>query len=105
MQGGVSLSGMVPTLTPQTVANLWLSYGITHAVTASAGVRHVGQTYADAANTSTGLHTPCLTWALAWKITHGTTLTGRIRNATDRIYGAEARAPARSTWVRRALWT
>ena len=92
MQGGISLAGMVPTLTPQTVANLWLSYGITPAVTASAGVRHVGKTYADAANTQYWPAYTLLDLGLAWKITPGTTLTGRIRNATDRIYGAEARA-------------
>lgn len=91
MQGGVSLAGMVPTLTPQTVANLWLSYTIAPAVTASAGVRHVGKTYADAANTQYWPAYTLLDLGLAWKITPGATLTGRVRNATDRIYGAEAR--------------
>lgn len=91
MQGGVSLAGKVPTFTPQTVANLWVSYAVTPTVTASAGLRHVGKTYADAANTQHWPSYSLLDLGLAWKVTPGATLTGRIRNATDRIYGAEAR--------------
>ncbi|WP_422843840.1 TonB-dependent receptor [Acidovorax sp. M2(2025)] len=92
VQSGVSLAGKVPTSTPQTVANLWLSYAITPAVTASAGTRYVGKVYADAANT---LHRPgytLLDLGLAWKATRSATLTGRIRNATDRLYAADARS-------------
>ncbi|MNV85734.1 Vitamin B12 transporter BtuB [compost metagenome] len=91
MQGGVSLAGKVPTFTPQTVANLWVSYAVTPTVTASAGLRHVGKTYADAANTQHWPSYSLLDLGLAWKVTPGATLVGRIRNATDRIYGAEAR--------------
>ena len=92
VQGGVSRAGKVPTLVPQTVANLWVSYAITPAVTASAGVRHVGKVYADTANTQYWPSYTLLDLGLAWKITKGTTLTGRLRNATDRIYAAEARS-------------
>ena len=92
VQGGVSRAGKVPTLVPQTVANLWVSYAITPAVTASAGVRHVGKVYSDSANTQYWPSYTLLDLGLAWKITKGTTLTGRLRNATDRIYAAEARA-------------
>ena len=92
VQGGVSRAGKVPTLVPQTVANLWVSYAITPAVTASAGVRHVGKVYADTANTQYWPSYTLLDLGLAWKITQGTTLTGRLRNATDRIYAAEARS-------------
>ena len=92
VQGGVSRAGKVPTLVPQTVANLWVSYSITPAVTASAGVRHVGKVYADTANTQHWPSYTLLDLGLAWKVTQGTTLTGRLRNATDRIYAAEARS-------------
>lgn len=92
VQGGVSRAGKVPTLVPQTVANLWVSYSITPAITASAGVRHVGKVYSDSANTQYWPSYTLLDLGLAWKITKGTTLTGRLRNATDRIYAAEARA-------------
>lgn len=87
-QGGVSLKGKTPTNTPATVANLWVSYAITPALQASAGVRHVGKVYADAANT---VHWPSYTLldlGLAWRIDRSATLTARVRNATDRIYAA-----------------
>lgn len=90
VQGGVSLAGKTPTNTPQTVANLWVSYALTPTWTASAGVRHVGKVYANATNTQ---HWPAYTLldlGVAWKLRHTTTLTARLRNATDRIYAANA---------------
>ena len=90
VQGGVSLAGKTPTNTPQTVANLWVSYALTPTWTASAGVRHVGKVYANASNTQ---HWPAYTLldlSVAWKLRPATTLTARLRNATDRIYAANA---------------
>lgn len=92
VQGGISLVGKTPTNTPETVANLWVSYAITPAVTASAGVRHVGKVYADAANTQYWPSYTLLDLGLAWKLSPTTTLTGRIRNATDRIHAVESRS-------------
>lgn len=91
-QGGVSLAGKTPTNTPQTVANLWASYAITPALNASAGLRHVGKIYADAANTQYGPAYTLLDLGLSWKINRHTTLTGRVRNVGDRVYAAEARS-------------
>jgi len=88
MQGGVSLAGKVPTNTPATVANLWVGYAITPQLQASAGVRHVGKVYANAANTQWQSAYTLLDLGLAWKINKTSTLTGRIRNATDRVYAA-----------------
>lgn len=88
MQGGVSLAGKVPTNTPATVANLWVGYAITPQLQASAGVRHVGKVYANAANTQWQAAYTLLDLGLAWKINRTSTLTGRIRNATDRVYAA-----------------
>ncbi len=90
VQGGVSLAGETPTNTPQTVANLWVSYALTPTWTASAGVRHVGKVYANAANTQHWPACRCWTCGLAWKLRPATTLTARLRNATDRIYAANA---------------
>ncbi len=92
IQGGVSLAGKTPTNTPETVANLWVSYAITPALTASAGVRHVGKVYADAANTQYWPSYTLLDLGLAWRLNRSTTLTGRIRNATDRIHAVESRS-------------
>lgn len=88
MQGGVSLAGKVPTNTPATVANLWVGYAITPQLQASAGVRHVGKVYANAANTQWQSAYTLLDLGLAWKINRASTLTGRLRNATDRLYAA-----------------
>lgn len=91
VQGGVSRAGNVPQLVPQQVANLWASYAITPTVTASVGVRHVGKVYGNAANTKFWPSYTLLDLGLAWKINKTTTLTTRVRNATDRIYAAETR--------------
>uniref|UniRef100_UPI003F863082 TonB-dependent receptor n=1 Tax=Alicycliphilus soli TaxID=3228789 RepID=UPI003F863082 len=88
MQGGVSLAGKRPTNTPATVANLWLGYAITPALQASAGLRHVGRLYADAANTQWQSAYTLLDLGLAWQLSRSSTLTGRLRNATDRLYAA-----------------
>ena len=72
------------------MANLWVSYALTPTWTASAGVRHVGKVYANATNTQ---HWPAYTLldlGVAWKLQPATTLTARLRNATDRIYAANA---------------
>jgi iron complex outermembrane receptor protein len=87
-QGGVSLAGRTPTNTPSTVANLWLSYAVTPAVQASVGVRHVGKAYADAANTTNWPAYTLVDLGLSWRVSRSITLTGRVRNATDRLYAA-----------------
>jgi iron complex outermembrane receptor protein len=87
-QGGVSLAGKTPTNTPSTVANLWVSYAVTPAVQASVGVRHVGKVYADAANTMNWPAYTLVDLGLSWRINRSVTLTGRIRNASDRLYAA-----------------
>ena len=88
VQGGVSLAGKTPTNTPATVANLWVGYAITPTLQANAGVRHVGKVFANAANTQWQTAYTLLDLGLSWKINKASTLTGRIRNATDRVYAA-----------------
>ncbi|RYF62704.1 MAG: TonB-dependent receptor, partial [Comamonadaceae bacterium] len=91
MQGGVSLAGRTPMNTPERVANLWLAHGITPTLQATAGLRHVGRIQADAANTRFWPAYTLVDIGLAWKLSPTATLTGRVRNATDRIYAGEAR--------------
>lgn len=88
MQNGVSLAGRTPTNTPAVVANLWVSYAITPTLQASVGLRHVGKTYADAANSARWPSYTLVDLGLSWKINRSVTLVGRVRNATDRIYAA-----------------
>ncbi|MFC0250618.1 TonB-dependent receptor [Massilia consociata] len=85
-QGGVSLAGKTPVNTPETVANLWVSYAFTPALKASIGLRHVGKVYADATNTVTWPSYTLIDLGLSWRIDPRLTLTGRVRNAGDRIH-------------------
>ncbi|MDA7417380.1 TonB-dependent receptor [Xenophilus arseniciresistens] len=85
-QGGVSLAGRTPTNTPRTVLNVWSSYAITPQLQASAGIRRVGAVYADAANTQRWSAYTLLDLGLSYQFNRHTTLTARVRNATDRVY-------------------
>lgn len=87
-QGGVSLAGRTPTNTPAVVANLWASYAITPQLQASAGLRHVGKVYADAANTTSWPAYTLLDLGLSWKLSRSVTVVGRIRNVTNKVYAA-----------------
>lgn len=88
-QGGISLAGKTPTNTPETVANLWLSYAVTPALQASVGVRHVGQVYADAANTLRWPSYTLVDLALSYQVQRNVSVVARLRNATDRVYAAQ----------------
>lgn len=86
--GGVAVSraGNVPTDVPRRLANLWLSWDFLPAWTASAGLRYVGERYANNANT---LKLPSYTTtdvALLWKMAEQTTLTLRGFNVFDKKY-------------------
>lgn len=88
VQGGVSLAGKTPTNTPSNVANLWTSYAVTPSVKASVGVRYVDKVYGNAANTTWWPSYTLVDLGLAWKINKTTSLTARVRNATDKVYAA-----------------
>ncbi len=90
VQGGVSLAGNTPTNTPDVVANLWTSYAFTPGLTGIAGLRHVSRVYANAANTLTAPAYTLLDVGLDWRVSRTVSLVGRVRNATDRIYFANA---------------
>ncbi|RYF75540.1 MAG: TonB-dependent receptor, partial [Comamonadaceae bacterium] len=89
-QGGVSLAGNTPTNTPRTVINVWTSYAITPQLQASVGIRRVGSVYADAANTLRWPAYTLLDLGLSYQVNRHTALTARVRNATDRVYAANA---------------
>ncbi|WKB53358.1 TonB-dependent receptor [Eleftheria terrae] len=87
-QGGISLAGKTPTNTPETVANLWVSYAFAPSWQASMGVRHVGKAYADAANTMSWSAYTLVDLGLSHQVNRNISVVGRIRNATDRLYAA-----------------
>lgn len=90
VQGGVSLAGKTPTNTPSTVANLWTTLSLTPSLKAIAGLRHVGKVYANAANTQTWPAYTLLDLGLNWQLDKAVSLVGRVRNAGDRLYAANA---------------
>ena len=90
VQGGVSLAGKTPANTPATVANLWTSYAFAPAWTAIVGVRHVSRVYADAANTLTWPGYTLLDLGLTYRVNKTVSVVGRLRNATDKVYAANA---------------
>jgi iron complex outermembrane receptor protein len=90
VQGGVSLAGNTPTNTPQSVANLWSSYAFSQDWTGIVGVRTVSKVFADAANTLTAPGYTLLDLGLNYKVSKTVSIVGRVRNATDRIYFANA---------------
>lgn len=90
VQSGVSLAGKTPTNTPSRVANLWSSYRFSPQWSGIVGVRYVSQVYADAANTLTWPSYTLLDLGLSYQVTKSVSVVGRIRNATDKIYAANA---------------
>lgn len=86
----VSRAGNVPPDVPKRLANLWLSWDFIPKWTASAGMRYVGERYADNANT---LKLPSYTTtdlALRWELNQQTTLTLRGFNVFDKAYFTSA---------------
>ncbi|QRF90584.1 TonB-dependent siderophore receptor [Alcaligenes faecalis] len=86
--GGIAISraGNVPTNVPKVVANLWVDYDFHPQWTASAGVRHVGKVYGNVANTYNVPAYTLLDLGLAYRASPSVTLTGRVRNVTDKQY-------------------
>ncbi len=82
----VSRAGKVPTNTPKRVMNLWADYALTPEWKLSAGARHVGQVYGDAANTVSAPAYTVFDAGLSYRIDKTFTLSARVRNLTDKLY-------------------
>jgi iron complex outermembrane receptor protein len=86
----VSRAGKLPTDVPRRLANLWLHWQPLPAWSASAGLRYVGERYADNANTLRMPAYATTDLALRWKAASQTGLTLRVANAFDKRYYATA---------------
>lgn len=89
----LSLNGNRPTDVPETVANLWVVYTPTPAWRFGAGLRHVGERFADERNT---VRIPAYTLVDAFATYAPTRLwnvTLRGRNLTDADYAIAAYGP------------
>ncbi|MOA10982.1 catecholate siderophore receptor Fiu [compost metagenome] len=87
-QNGVSVAGKTPPNTPAVVANLWTSYAFAPGWQVSAGLRHVGKVYADAANTQQWPAYTLLDLGLSYQVQRNVSVVARLRNATNRLYAA-----------------
>jgi len=82
---GVSRAGNVPQNVPEFVANLWGHYTL-GAVQTSLGLRHVGKSYANNANSlAIGAYTVADA-SIAWQMDARTTLRLLGRNLADKVY-------------------
>ena len=86
--GGVAVSraGNAPANTPKLVANAWLTWSGAPGWEAGAGYRHVGSVYSNAANVLTAPGYQLLDLFASYKLNRNTSLTARVRNATDKLY-------------------
>lgn len=84
----VSRAGNVPTNTPRRVANVWADWDFAPQWRASLAARHVGQIYADNANTIIGESYVIYDAALGYRFDKTWSATLRLRNVGDKIYSA-----------------
>lgn len=82
---GVSRAGNVPQNVPEFVANLWGHYTL-GAVQTSLGLRHVGKSYANNANSLTIDAFTVADASIAWKLDPKMTLRLLGRNLADKVY-------------------
>jgi len=86
---GVSRDGNVPQDVPEFVANLWGHYTL-GAVQTSLGLRHVGKSYADNANSLTIDSFTVADASIAWTLDPKMTLRLLGRNLTDKVYATSS---------------
>ncbi|NBF09063.1 TonB-dependent receptor [Pseudomonas sp. Fl4BN1] len=83
----VSRKGNTPTNVPDQVANLWLTYDLTPSWQTGVDARYVASVYADNANTLTMPAYTLYGSFLRYKVDSHTSVTGRVRNLTNEVYG------------------
>jgi iron complex outermembrane receptor protein len=82
----VQRKGNTPPNIPKKTANLWVSYQFLPQFTARAGVRFVGRTFNNNANTLVVPSYSVTDLGVDWDVRDDTTVTLRVSNAFDKIY-------------------
>ena len=82
----VSRNGYTPPNTPEESANLWVTWGFLPEWQMRAGVRYVGEQFADNANARTVDSYTVLDGGVRWNATPKSTFDLRVYNATDLFY-------------------
>jgi iron complex outermembrane receptor protein len=84
--GGVSFTGKAPPNVPQQAANLWLRWDATKQIRAQAGLRYVGHTYSDTANTFRVPAYAVVDAGLAYAVNRHASVDVHIYNLLDKAY-------------------
>jgi iron complex outermembrane receptor protein len=82
----ISRAGNVPANTPRLTTNTWLTWHGLPDLEAGVWVRYVGSRFGDTANTIQAPGYTTLDLFGSYKLDKNTTLTARLRNATDKLY-------------------
>jgi iron complex outermembrane receptor protein len=94
---GVSRNGKRPPNVPEVTANLWASYSPTKRIQARAGLRYVGATYSDNANTLRLPSYVVVDGGVAIALTSAVSLSASVHNLFDRIYVTNTYNPGQ--WI------
>ncbi|PRG44740.1 TonB-dependent receptor [Burkholderia gladioli] len=94
----VSRAGKVPINIPQQTANLWLDWAFAPGWRAGAGLRYVGRSYGDTANTVPLASYTLLDASASWRATKDLTLSLYLHNLTNRVY-VETSQNSGSEWL------
>lgn len=86
VSGTTVYSGKTPPGVPEEAANLWLRWDATGQVQARIGVRYVGRTYSDNANTFRVPAYAVVDGALSYAVTDNVAVDVRLYNAFDKDY-------------------
>lgn len=84
--GGTNFTGKAPPNVPQQSANLWLRWDATRQVRAQAGLRYVGQTWSNTANTFRVPAYAVVDAGLSWAMNRHASVNVHVYNLLDKAY-------------------
>ena len=84
--GGISYNGKTPPRVPETTANLWLRYDPAARLRTMAGLRYVGRTFSDNANTFRVPGYTVIDMGASYALTDNAAVNVRIYNLFDKDY-------------------
>jgi iron complex outermembrane receptor protein len=86
ISGGTSYTGDTPANVPQTAANLWVSWDSKHHLQARMGLRYVGRTFSDDANTFRVPGYAVIDGGVTFGLTRNVAIDVHVYNLFDRNY-------------------